>query len=145
MENDFETTGLFFNPNIHPQDEFGRRKLAMTAYSLKKNLPVIYSDCYLEEEFKKQGQKDCAACYRLRLEKTAQVARAEGFDCFSTTLLISPYQQHETLKDIGAEIARKEGLPFFYRDFRDLYKQSRALAKELNLYRQKYCGCVFSL
>ncbi len=92
----------------------------------------------------KQKPERCFLCYRQRLEKTAGFAKKNGFDAFSTTLLISPFQFHEELKKIGEEIAKEYGIDFHYQDFRALYKESREISKELGLYLQKYCGCRFS-
>jgi predicted adenine nucleotide alpha hydrolase (AANH) superfamily ATPase len=86
----------------------------------------------------------CAFCYRLRLERTAQKAGREGFDAFSTTLLISPYQNHELIRAIGEELAGSYGVVFLYRDFRPRFREGRGKAGELGLYLQKYCGCIFS-
>ena len=83
-------------------------------------------------------------CYRVRLEQTAKYAKEHGYDTFSTTLLISPYQNHEALKQIGEEMAQKYNLKFLYRDFRPGFREGQAEARELGLYMQKYCGCVFS-
>lgn len=83
-------------------------------------------------------------CYRVRLEQTARYAKEHGYDTFSTTLLISPYQNHNALKKIGEEMAEKYGLNFLYRDFRPGFREGQAEARELGLYMQKYCGCVFS-
>jgi len=98
---------------------------------------------YLREVVGHEGER-CGDCFRLRLSMTAIVARLKGFDAFSTTLSISPYQEQELLKEIGEEIAQKEGVEFIYEDLRDGYQDSRRLSKELNLYRQKYCGCLYS-
>jgi predicted adenine nucleotide alpha hydrolase (AANH) superfamily ATPase len=86
----------------------------------------------------------CKACYRLRLEKTAEQASQHGFDAFTTSLLISPYQNREDLISIGNEYARRHNVMFFLKDFRPHFRQSMAGARALGLYRQKYCGCVFS-
>lgn len=83
-------------------------------------------------------------CYRVRFEQTARYAKEHGYDTFSTTLLISPYQNHNALKKIGEEMAEKYGLNFLYRDFRPGFREGQAEARELGLYMQKYCGCVFS-
>ena len=91
----------------------------------------------------REGER-CLICYRLRLGRTAQVASREGFDCFSTTLLISPYQQHEMLRLVGEEMASLHGVPFYYEDFRVGYRESRNISRDLDLYRQQYCGCIFS-
>jgi len=86
----------------------------------------------------------CLLCYKQRMAKTAEYAKENGFEFFSTTLLISPFQYHEDLKKIGEEVGKEFGVGFYYQDFRPLYKQSREVSKELDLYLQKYCGCKFS-
>jgi len=91
-----------------------------------------------------QRPKRCNSCYTLRLEKTAHEAVKNGFDAFTTTLLISPYQDFEQITAIGSAIAEKYNVLFFLRDFRPQFKRSMTIAKELGLYKQKYCGCIFS-
>jgi epoxyqueuosine reductase len=86
----------------------------------------------------------CKKCYLMRLEKTADFAAQEGFSAFSTTLLISPYQDHEEIKRLGEEMAEKYGVEFLYRDFRPLFREGQAGARDANMYMQKYCGCLFS-
>jgi epoxyqueuosine reductase len=86
----------------------------------------------------------CKKCYRMRLEKTASFAKQEGFSAFSTTLLISPYQDHEEIKRQGEKTAEKYGVEFLYRDFRPLFREGQTNARAANMYMQKYCGCVFS-
>jgi predicted adenine nucleotide alpha hydrolase (AANH) superfamily ATPase len=86
----------------------------------------------------------CGDCFRMRLEKTAAVAKEEGFDSFTTTLLISPYQKHELLKEMGEQIAEEQGIEFHYEDFRPGFRESHRLSRELDIYHQKYCGCIYS-
>ncbi len=86
----------------------------------------------------------CKSCYRLRLKKTAEEASKQGFDAFTTTLLISPYQDFEQITAIGNELADKYSISFYLRDFRPYFSKSIPIAKELGLYRQKYCGCIYS-
>ena len=86
----------------------------------------------------------CGDCYRLRLSRTAQVARDQGYDSFSTTLLISPYQKHELIREVGQEVGKEHGVAFYYEDFRAGFRESHHLARELDLYHQAYCGCVYS-
>jgi predicted adenine nucleotide alpha hydrolase (AANH) superfamily ATPase len=100
-ENDFEVQGFFYNPNIFPQEEYERRYLAMEFYALKTGLKVHYEPNHIRTK-----ADDCENCYRVRLKRTAQFAKEEGFDCFSTTLLISPYQKHDLLKQVGEEVAQ---------------------------------------
>jgi predicted adenine nucleotide alpha hydrolase (AANH) superfamily ATPase len=90
-----------------------------------------------------EGER-CGDCFRLRLSKTADVAHEKGLSAFTTTLLISPYQKHELIREIGGEIARERGVEFYYEDFRTGFRESHRLSRELNLYHQKYCGCVYS-
>jgi hypothetical protein len=86
----------------------------------------------------------CRHCFRLRLSKTAETAKEMGFDAFTTTLLISPHQKHDLLKEIGEELGREKGVGFLYADLRKRYSDSRHITKPMNLYRQQYCGCVYS-
>jgi len=86
----------------------------------------------------------CRSCYTLRLEKTAEQARTHGFDAFTTTLLISPYQDIEGIESIGKALGDKYNVEFYFRDFRPYFRKAMGLSKELGLYRQKYCGCIFS-
>lgn len=134
--NNFEVTGFFYNPNIFPQEEYQRRKSAMEDYVKKTGFNVVY-----EKNDSRTLPGECEECYRVRLRKTAQVAKDKGFDYFTTTLLISPYQKHDLLKKVGEELAQEFGVQFFYHDFREGFRQSQQMARKLNLYRQKYCGC----
>ena len=140
---------LFYtNPNIHPYREW---KLRLE--NLKRLADIRDVDLWVDGEYQLEGfleatlplGKDrCSHCYRIRLEKTAQKARQEGLSAFSTTLLISPYQNHELLREIGEECGKKHEVEFVYRDFRTGFRQSQQMARELELYRQGYCGCIFS-
>lgn len=141
-------TGFFFNPNIHPFTEFKNRLESLKKYSAETGLRVVFDEEYNLDKFfdaiehKSRGR--CPHCYRLRLERTAAAAREHRCDAFSTTLLISPYQDHEQIKRIGEEIAAGTGPEFFYQDFRPGFRTSHQLSKKHGLYRQKYCGCIFS-
>ena len=86
----------------------------------------------------------CTYCYTMRLQKSATMALQEGFDCFSSTLLVSPYQKHALIKEIGEAIAGEMGIPFYYQDFRLGYQDGVAKSKAMDMYRQKYCGCIYS-
>jgi len=138
--------GIFYNPNIHPEDEFERRMDAVRTFSEMKDLPVEYfADFEMRKWLDFKGAKDerCLMCYSGRLEKTAAYAAANGFDAFTTSLLVSPYQKHDLIRSIGEELARKYGLHFHYRDFREGYRHGQNIARDMGLYRQKYCGCVY--
>lgn len=144
----FKVEGFFYNPNIHPYTEYEKRLMAMKLYAVEKNFSVVYDEQYDIDNFFditfKKGEKRCLYCYMLRLHKAATYAKKHGYDYFSTTLLLSPYQQHDLLKEAGELVGKKIGIPFLYRDLRGGYLVSVRLSKEMNLYRQKYCGCLFS-
>ncbi len=138
----------YFNPNIHPYKEFKRRLNTLREYALLKKYTLIVDKNYPLEECVR-GMLDeptvrCAYCYRVRLEKTAIYAKENGFEAFSTSLLVSPYQKHDLIKLIAEEIAAKVGIPFYYEDYRNGYQEGVEVSKELEMYRQPYCGCIFS-
>jgi len=142
-------TGFFYNPNIHPPSEYKRRKDALSEAASKICLEVLIPEYKMEEYFRKTLSKEnsperCQLCWELRLSETADFAKANGFDAFTTTLLVSPYQDHEKVKKIGEKIASEKAVQFYYQDFRPGFKDGQEQAKRENLYRQKYCGCVFS-
>ena len=141
-------TGFWYNPNIHPVEEYKRRKNTLTDYARQIALPLIVENEYGLRSFidhvYPQYEARCAYCYECRLEETAAYAAANGFDAISTTLLISPYQKHELIRRTGEAAAERHGIAFLYRDFRPHFKEGQEEAKSLGLYRQKYCGCIFS-
>ncbi|MDP8234299.1 MAG: epoxyqueuosine reductase QueH [Candidatus Saelkia tenebricola] len=145
-----KVSGLFYNPNIHPLAEFNRRRDCLRDYVKETdNLSVFYPQYNPKEFFEALGckldfPKRCRSCWELRLEKTALFAKENNFSSFTTTLLISPYQDQEVIKSIGNSLAKEYGIEFIDRNFRKLFSQSRHTAKEKNLYRQNYCGCLFS-
>lgn len=140
--------GYWYNPNIHPYKEYESRLNALKEYSKMINLDVVYYDYYGLREFTENVAENlnnrCEYCYYSRMENVAKYAKENGYDTFSTTLLISPYQNHELLKQMGEEIASKYGIQFLYRDFRIGFREGQAEAKQLGLYMQKFCGCIFS-
>ncbi len=143
-----QVTGYWYNPNIHPYIEYKNRLNALIDYAESINLELLINDEYGLKDFVKKTVEDetfrCEGCYRSRLEETAIKAKTEGYDAFSSTLLISPYQQHQRLKEIAEEVAKDVGIDFFYTDFRPHFREGQRLAREANLYMQKYCGCIFS-
>jgi len=142
-----KVTALWFNPNIHPFKEYERRFKALEEYENKTEMDIIYIDDYKLESFiEKAMKKDprCEFCYELRLGKTAEVAADQDFDSFSTTLTISPYQDHELIKEVGKKIGEEKGIQFIYKDMRDGFSEHHKLANEMDLYKQGYCGCIFS-
>lgn len=144
-----EPTVYWFNPNIHPYMEYKARRDTLKQYAEMINIEAIFQENYGLKEFCKNVIDDlenrCSKyCYRVRLEQTAKYAKENGYDSFTTTLLISPYQNHDELIKIGQEMAEKHDIEFLYRDFRSGFREGQAKARELDLYMQKYCGCVFS-
>ncbi len=154
----FAVTVLWYNPNIQPEEEFNLRlqnqekllkslqtqnpvKLLVVDYNPNEFFEVANG---LEEE--KEGGVRCEKCFRLRLEKTAQIAKENGFEFFTTTLTVSPHKNAELLNQLGYEIAEKYGIKFLPADFKKKngYKRSIELSKQFDLYRQNYCGCVYS-
>jgi len=148
LKEGYDVTGFFYNPNIHPFAEHDRRITTMRLYALERELGMVYDESYDIENFfdiiYKKGDMRCLYCFELRLHKTASYAKKHGFDSFTTTLLLSPYQNHDLLKEAGSLVSRKIGVPFLYRDFRPGYGESRDMSRAMNLYRQKYCGCLYS-
>ena len=145
---EYEVTGFFYNPNIYPIEEHERRKEALREFSRRAALPVIWGEedglpVYLKK-VAFAARNRCFHCYGLRLRKTAEQAASQGFDLFTTTLLISPYQNLERLNRAGLVAARRHRVPFLFRDFRPCYRRSREQSRSLGLYRQSYCGCFFS-
>ncbi len=147
-EQNHRVTGFFFNHNIHPYQEFQRRLATVREYSTQVELEVIYREDYLLEEFLAQVATDyhhrCEYCYSSRLEETVKQAVAGGFDGFSASLLYSRYQRHEQIREIGDDLGRKYGIPFVYQDFRSGWRAGIDTSKAMGLYRQQYCGCIYS-
>ena len=154
----FFITLLFYNPNISPQTEYEKRyaELLRLVKEQPHRFPVSVVPCgYDPESFFSavhgleslpEGGARCAVCYRMRLEAAARAAKDGGFDYFTTTLSISPLKDAEKLNAIGAELSGEYGVPYLYSDFKkkEGYKRSVALSREYGLYRQNYCGCIFS-
>jgi hypothetical protein len=144
----YEASALWYNPNIHPYTEHQHRLEAMQSLAQEVKLPLIVFEGYGIIDYFRQvvghESERCQYCFRLRLSKTAETAKAIGFDAFTTTLFISPQQKHELIREIGSELAREKGIEFLYADLRKRYSDSRHMTKPLNLYRQQYCGCIYS-
>jgi hypothetical protein len=140
--------GFFYNPNIHPYQEYQRRLTAVQAYEKEAAIEVIYRDEYDLKEFLRgvafREDERCRFCHHLRLEATAKVAKHGRFAAFTTTLLHSRHQNHELVKTIGETVGREQGIEFLYKDFREGWKQGIEESKVLGLYRQSYCGCIYS-
>ena len=146
----FEVTGYWYGPNIHTFSEHERRREGLATLAADVDLPVIWEPgyempTYLRLVAATAGRPArCRICYRLRLARTARTAGAGGFDAYSTTLLISPYQDVETIRAIGEEEGAAWGVRFYFEDLRRGFAEHHRLAREHGLYRQRYCGCVYS-
>ncbi len=133
--------------NIHPFKEWKERKKSFCRVAEEGNLPYIIEKEYPLEDFLRgalEADNRCAYCYETRLRAAAEKGKEAGFDAFSTTLLVSPYQNHSLLTTLGQEIGEEMGIPFVYRDFREGFQWAQEEAVRRELYRQKYCGCVMS-
>lgn len=141
-------TLLYYNPNIHPYREFKRRLSALRELAEKQDYRLIIDKSYPLEDCVKGMLEEptvrCAFCYRMRMRYTAKYAADHGFTAFSTTLLYSPYQKHELIVQAAEAAAKEFGVPFFYQDWRPHYQDGVDISLALGLYRQPYCGCVFS-
>ncbi|MCQ2359334.1 MAG: epoxyqueuosine reductase QueH [Phascolarctobacterium sp.] len=139
---------LYYNPNIHPYKEFKQRLATLREICAKKEVTLFVNKNYDLETCVRGMLSEptirCAYCYRMRLRYAAQFAKEQGYDAFSTTLLVSIYQKHELIKKIAQEAAEEFGIPFYYEDFRVGYQRGVDISLEMGLYRQQYCGCVFS-
>jgi predicted adenine nucleotide alpha hydrolase (AANH) superfamily ATPase len=140
--------GLFYNPNIHPFREFRRRLQSARTVADHFHLRVDYRSDYGLQDYLRQvvfhEQQRCGICYEMRLAATARQALALGAEAFSTTLLYSRYQKHELIREKGELIASQYAIPFYYRDFRVGWHAGVEMAIDMGLYRQPYCGCIYS-
>lgn len=144
----FEVYGYFFNPNIHPYQEYMRRRDSVEKLSESIGLRVIYDEKYdfkgfLREVVFREDHR-CRLCYYMRFKQAAAVAKRGRHDCFTSTLLISPHQDHELIRSVGDQVADETGVELLYRDYREQFRKSCELSKEYGLYRQQYCGCIYS-
>jgi len=144
----FSVTGYFHNPNIHPFKEFRRRLVTLEDYARKIKLPLLVDKKYGLTEFIRKvafnEAERCTFCYLMRLEKTVSLAVENDFDAFSTTLLYSKYQRHDLLISYCKKLSSKYGVDFVYEDFREGWQFGIDQSKELEMYRQPYCGCIYS-
>lgn len=145
---DMELYGYYYNPNIHPYTEWKKRRDTLEKYAASEGFKIIFNENYHLEEFLRQvvhrESVRCQFCYAMRLSSAAAAAKRGNFDGFSTTLLVSPFQKHGLIKEIGEAIGEKKGVKFYYYDFRPGFREATARSKELGMYRQQYCGCIFS-
>ena len=152
----FDITVFYYNPNIEPENEYIKRKNEQIRFLNELNKDVKFLDCdYENEEFHKiskgledvpEGGYRCHKCFKLRLSKTAMVAKSKNFDYFGTTLTVSPHKNSEVINLLGKELENQYNVKYLLSDFKkqDGYKKSIELSKKYNLYRQNYCGCLYS-
>lgn len=144
----WSVTGFFFNHNIHPYQEYRRRLETVTAYAEQDDLPLVVRDEYLLEEFlaavAAAPAERCRYCYASRLEETARAAAEGGFDAWTSSLLYSRYQDHDGISRLGRELGERYGVAFHYDDYRTGWQDGIRLSRELGMYRQQYCGCIYS-
>jgi len=147
----FSVEALWYNPNIAPASEHELRRASMARFAELVDLAMEWTPGYPAQDYERAiaGRPErparCEACYRLRLGRTAQVARAQGFDAFTTTLLISPYQDQDLIRGVGREMGQEHGVEFYFENLRRGWSERGRLTREYGLYRQQYCGCVYSL
>ena len=145
----YEVTGLFHNPNIHPLTEYLRRREALLEVAARLDLPLILKDdeydpqAYMREVSHREANR-CFHCYGLRLSRALAVAKRGGFDFLSSTLLYSKYQKHRMIADLGRDLCAGAATAFLYRDFRQDWDQGVSVSKAWGIYRQQYCGCLYS-
>jgi predicted adenine nucleotide alpha hydrolase (AANH) superfamily ATPase len=143
-----DVTGFWYNHNIHPYQEYLRRLDAVRHLADQAGLPMIYRDEYRLEKFlgavAGEPDKRCGYCYASRLEIAARTAAEEGFAAFTSSLLYSRYQQHETIRQLGESFGTRYGVAFHYDDYRRGWQEGICRSKEAGLYRQQYCGCIYS-
>lgn len=156
----FDITILYYNPNIFPYGEYLKRKdeqirlINDIKSNIKNNIDImdcdydndIYNNLVKGLENEPERGNRCKVCYRMRMEKTAIIAKENNYDYFCTTLSVSPYKNSQWINEIGKELENKYSISWLYSDFKkkDGYKQSILLSQKYNLYRQNYCGCIYS-
>mgnify|MGYP002589881044 CR=1 FL=1 len=144
----YAVTGYWYNPNIHPFTEYRSRRNCLRDYAASIGLPLIERNDYGLRPFVRAVAEDidgrCVNCYRMRMEPTARYAAENGFTHICTTLFVSPYQNHELMRQICEQMAEKYGVEYLHRDFSPRFREGQDKARELGLYMQNYCGCVFS-
>ena len=147
-EEGMDPTGYFYNPNIHPYQEYKRRLDTVREFSNRVGLEVRYHDGYDLDQFLLRvvgtGAGRCEHCYRMRLERTCKAAKEQGVSLYTTSLLYSKYQKHDLIKGIGQEMASEYGIELYYEDFRRGWREGIVESKAMGLYRQQYCGCIYS-
>lgn len=140
--------GYFYNPNIHPVQEFYKRLESSVQFNNSEQIQSIINEEYGLTEFVRNAvyreNNRCTYCYAKRIEKTVQIAKSGKFDAFTTTLLYSKFQNHELIKELCESYGKQYNIDVYYSDFREGWKEGIDTSKEMGLYRQQYCGCIYS-
>ena len=149
-EEGFSITSFFYNPNIHPKVEQEKRRDNAAKLMQLQGIPFLADDSYMEDVWRTKAWESeystrCEMCYNIRMLRAAQEAVRLGIHSFTTSLLVSPYQDHERVIAAAQDAAKVTGVTFVYRDYRSGYREGQNMAREHGLYRQKYCGCISSL
>jgi predicted adenine nucleotide alpha hydrolase (AANH) superfamily ATPase len=154
LKQDFDVSFFYYNPNIYPRKEYIKRLEGIKIISRKYSVPLEIGKYEVKKWFKltvdfkdePEGGERCSLCFRIRLDRTAYTAKKLGFDLFGTTLTISPHKNHRIINSIGLELASIKGVGFYQTNLKknDGFKKTIELSKKLNLYRQDYCGCIYS-
>ena len=143
-----EIHGFWYNHNIHPLTEYKKRLDTLQKFAKEEDISLIVKDEYELEKFLRKvafrEQERCRICYYDRLKYAAIIAKRGNFDAFTTTLLYSKFQKHDLIKVIGESLAKEYGVKFYYQDFREYWKEGIKISKEKGMYRQQYCGCIYS-
>lgn len=148
LKDQYQITGLWYNHNIHPLTEYAKRRDALELFAREENIPVIWKDEYNLNLFLQNSvfreEKRCFSCYYERLRYAAIIAKKGHFDYFTTSLLYSKFQKHDLIHEIGEALAKEYSIKFHYQDLREYWKEGIELSKSREMYRQQYCGCIYS-
>jgi epoxyqueuosine reductase len=148
LKKKFDIHGFWFNPNIHPYLEYKNRMEEVEKFAKNEKFPIIFKDEYKLKDFLRKASfrenNRCQFCYYDRLKYAAIIAKKGNFDFFTTSLLYSKFQNHELVREIGESLAKEYKIKFYYEDFREYWKEGIQISKEKKMYRQQYCGCIFS-
>jgi predicted adenine nucleotide alpha hydrolase (AANH) superfamily ATPase len=147
-QKDFNVMGFFYRHNIHPLLECIKREETLKDFAKKENLKMIWQEGYEIEEFLRKAafreSNRCEICYFDRLSATVKLAKRGKFEYFSSTLLYSKFQNHKKIIDIATALGKQHGVKFYYEDFREGWSEGIEKSKDMEMYRQQYCGCIFS-
>jgi len=147
-EEGFDTLGYFYNPNIHPYQEYRKRFDTVKDFSVRVGLDVVYRDEYDLDRYllriAGKGPRRCEHCYRMRHDAVGAAVKEKGAGAFTTSLLYSKHQKHDLIAGIAREVAAEHGIEFYYEDFRRGWREGILESKAMGLYRQQYCGCIYS-